>query len=140
MFALAVSPSARATTPLLNSRGVKNPSSSNSFPPGEAREDWAILRALSGALGKPLPYNDIDMLRRAIVADAPHLAQRDSLPPSAGADPAVWEKIGVEGAINDRLPLQSRVDDYYLTNPVARASTTMASAGVPEMLRRWIGP
>ena len=41
------------------------------FPPGEAREDWAILRALSGALGKPLPYDTQDALREALRREFP---------------------------------------------------------------------
>jgi NADH-quinone oxidoreductase subunit G len=109
-----------------NSEGRVQLAERATFPPGEAREDWAILRALSGVLGKPLPYNDVDALRRAIIADAPHFARRDSLPASAGADPSIWEKIGVAGPLKDEMPLQSPIDDYYLTNAIARASTTMA--------------
>jgi NADH-quinone oxidoreductase subunit G len=110
----------------INSEGRVQLAERATFPPGEAREDWAILRALSGALGKPLPYNDIEALRRAIISDAPHFMQRNTLPASMGTDPAIWEKIGAPGPVNGQLPLQSSIDDYYLTNPIARASTTMA--------------
>jgi NADH-quinone oxidoreductase subunit G len=96
------------------------------FPPGAAKEDWAILRALSGVLGKILPYDDIDGLREAIIADAPQFAQRDVLPVRPGADPAIWQNIGKAGSINGAQPLASAVVDYYLTNPLARASETMA--------------
>ena len=50
------------------------------FPPGEAKEDWAILRALSEVAGKKLPYDDIESLRKAVIADAPHFAARDEAP------------------------------------------------------------
>ena len=110
----------------INSEGRVQLAERATFPPGEAREDWAILRALSGLLGKPLPYNDVETLRKAIISDAPHFAQRDRLSASVGADPAIWERIGVPGTVKDELPLRSPIDDYYLTNPIARASTTMA--------------
>ena len=61
------------------------------FPPGEAREDWAILRALSGALGKPLPFDSLAQLRAQLYAALPHLARIDGIEPAirsgAGALP-----------------------------------------------------
>ncbi len=96
------------------------------FPPGDAKEDWAILRALSEVLGKKLPYDDLDRLRAAIIADAPHFATRDQVPVRPGADPAIWQSIGTAGAVDSLRPLHSIISDYYLTNPVARASETMA--------------
>jgi NADH-quinone oxidoreductase subunit G len=95
------------------------------FPPGEAKEDWAILRALSDVLGKRLPYDDADALRRAIISDAPHFAKRDEAPAHARADPAIWNAIGAAGA-GSNAPLKSPITDFYLTNPIARASDTMA--------------
>ncbi len=96
------------------------------FPPGDAKEDWAILRALSEVLGKTLAYDDIDALRAAIVAEAPHFAERDVLPERPGADPKIWQAIGTQGAISNAQPLESAISDYYLSNAVARASETMA--------------
>ncbi len=110
----------------VNSEGRVQLAERATFPPGEGREDWAILRALSGAMGQPLPYDDVETLRAAIIAGAPHFAHRDSLPAPAGADPEIWEKIGVAGKLQSGLPLQSPVSDYYLTNAIARASNTMA--------------
>ena len=95
------------------------------FPPGSAKEDWAILRALSDVLGKRLPYDDADALRRAVIAEAPHFAKLDEAPAHPGADPAIWNVIGVAGAVSN-APLASPVTDFYLTNPIARASDTMA--------------
>jgi NADH-quinone oxidoreductase subunit G len=96
------------------------------FPPGDAREDWAILRALSDVLGKRLPYDDLDSLRKAIVADVPHFAHVGGPPSQQGAEPSIWTAIGAEGAVEANRPLASPITDFYLTNPIARASETMA--------------
>ncbi len=96
------------------------------FAPGEAREDWAILRALSDALGKRLPYDDRDSLRRAIVAEAPHFGSLGTLPPAPAADAAIWDAVGEAGPIDAEQPISSQMTDFYLTNPIARASETMA--------------
>jgi NADH-quinone oxidoreductase subunit G len=96
------------------------------FPPGEAKEDWAILRALSDTLGRRLPYDDVEALRNVMVSDVPHFAERDVTPRHTGADPSVWNAIGRTGAIDASRPLASPIADYYFTNPIARASATMA--------------
>ena len=89
------------------------------FPPGQAREDWAILRALSGVLGKTLPYNDLAGVRAAMEEDAPHFAMTDVAAP-VEAMPSLSE-----GNL-DAAPFESAVKDFYMTNPVARASAVMA--------------
>jgi len=90
-----------------------------SFPPGEAREDWAILRALSGALGKPLPFDDLSQLRRALNEAVPHFLRLDQAGGAAlGAAPAA-------GAM-DSGPFAAAIADYYMTDPISRASLTMA--------------
>jgi NADH-quinone oxidoreductase subunit G len=96
------------------------------FPPGEAKEDWAILRALSDVLGKRLPYDDRDALRKAIVADAGHFDFQNEAPAHLGADPAIWNAIGKAGTLDTKTPLESPIRDFYMTNPIARASETMA--------------
>ncbi len=88
-------------------------------PPGDAREDWTILRALSSVLGQKLPYDDLSALRRRIAADWPDLA-RDGLVARVGTLPAV-NAAPVQGA------LHLAYSNYHLTNPVARASATMAA-------------
>jgi NADH-quinone oxidoreductase subunit G len=109
------------------------------FPPGKAKEDWAILRALSDVLGKRLAYDNREALVAAIVAQAPHFAVLDKAPVHGGADPAVWNSVGAEGPLDPTLPLGSAIADYYLTNPIARASRTMAECsrvlvhGAPAM-------
>jgi NADH-quinone oxidoreductase subunit G len=96
------------------------------FPPGDAKEDWAIIRALSDVLGKRLPYDTRDALRTAIVADAKHFDFQNEAPAHLGADPAIWGAIGKQGALDTRTPLESPIRDFYMTNPIARASVTMA--------------
>jgi NADH-quinone oxidoreductase subunit G len=110
----------------VNAEGRVQLANRATFPPGDAKEDWAILRALSDVAGKRLPYDDIEMLRRAIVAEAPHFAVRDAAPQPAGADPAIWNAIGDTGPVDSKAPLASPIADFYLTNPIARASETMA--------------
>jgi NADH-quinone oxidoreductase subunit G len=110
----------------VNTEGRVQLANRATFPPGDAKEDWAILRALSDVLGKRLPYDDIETLRRAIVAEAGHFAVRDEAPALPGADPAIWNAIGTAGPVDASRPLASPVADFYLTNPVARASATMA--------------
>jgi NADH-quinone oxidoreductase subunit G len=94
------------------------------FPKGEAREDWAILRALSDYLGATLPYNTLEQLRTKLFADHPSFGQIDHAP---GSIPAALDlsKVGAKGDVSD-APFASPVNDFYFTNPIARASVTMA--------------
>jgi len=94
------------------------------FPPGDAREDWTILRALSDVLGKRLPYDDMASLRKAMLADAPHFANVDAAPANPGADAAIWNNIGAAGTIA-KTAFEPAIKDFYLTNPIARASHVM---------------
>lgn len=91
------------------------------FPKGEAREDWTILRALSERLGKTLPYDSLDQLRARLFADHPTFGQIDWAPKGQ----ADLSAIGAPGDLGD-APLASAVKAFHLTNPVARASVTMA--------------
>jgi NADH-quinone oxidoreductase subunit G len=86
-------------------------------PPGEAREDWTIFRALSDVLKKPLPFDDLGALRAAIAAEHPHLGTV-GLAPAAPA-PAPAKAPAPSGAV--RYP----IEDFYLTNPIARSSPTL---------------
>jgi len=88
------------------------------FAPGEAKENWAILRALSAELGATLPWNTLAELRQALVKDVPHLAQIDDVPENAWHVP----EAGAMGEASFRYAVR----DFYLTNPVARASELMA--------------
>jgi NADH-quinone oxidoreductase subunit G len=88
------------------------------FPPGEAKENWAILRALSAEAGEALPYDSLAQLRQTLVKAVPHLAKIDSVPENTG-------EALPEGRIESG-DFTCAISDFYLTNPIARASTLMA--------------
>jgi NADH-quinone oxidoreductase subunit G len=90
-----------------------------SYPPGEAREDWAILRALSERVGKPLPYDTLDQVRSRLVAVNKVFAALDHQAPGA------WGEFGAAGSVSD-APFASPVENFYMTDPISRASKTMA--------------
>jgi NADH-quinone oxidoreductase subunit G len=92
------------------------------FPKGEAKEDWAILRALSERVGATLPYDTLDQLRTRLMADHPTFGRIDYLAPAGSFDVA---GLGTRGELGDTA-LRSIVVDPYLNNPIARASATMA--------------
>ena len=93
------------------------------FPPGDAREDWTIVRALSEHLGAKLPFDTLRELRQAMYKAHPHLAAIDQVKA---------EGLTLPAAAKDRLaplpdePLAPLVEDFYQTNPIARASSVMA--------------
>jgi NADH-quinone oxidoreductase subunit G len=103
------------------------------FPPGEAREDWAILRALSGALGRVLPFDSLPELRARMRAAFPLFAQIDRIVP------AEWGGFGESGAV-DPAPFRYPIADFYRTDPISRASPTMAQCseafGTPDTAPR----
>ena len=90
------------------------------FPPGDAREDWTILRALSDVLGKTLPYDNIGELRAEMAQQEPALGQIDIVSPSS------WGDFGVLGEMAE-APFQSPVENFYMTDPISRVSETMAA-------------
>jgi NADH-quinone oxidoreductase subunit G len=94
------------------------------FPKGEAREDWSVFRALSDRLGVTLPYDTLAQLRAKLFADHPTFGQVDYAPGSAGAAPD-FGSLGAKGELSD-APFESAVKAFHLTNPIARASVTMA--------------
>ncbi len=94
------------------------------FPKGDAKEDWSILRALSAVMGKTLPYDSLDQLRAKMIADHPTFGHVDYAPGAAGGD-FEPSQIGAEGQLLSE-PFRCPIADFYLTNPIARASKTMA--------------
>jgi NADH-quinone oxidoreductase subunit G len=92
------------------------------FPPGDAREDWSIIRALSDVLGQRLPYDTLTALRRALFAEIPHHMRLDQIA-AAGADDI--SKLAARGGAPDKAAFAS-AGDFYLTNPIARSSAIMA--------------
>jgi NADH-quinone oxidoreductase subunit G len=94
------------------------------FPPGDARDDWSILRALSGVLGRKLPFDSLLELRARLYEAHPAMAQIDAVPRA---------EVGDILRLAERAPgslsgagFISPIRDFYLTNPIARASRVMA--------------
>ena len=93
------------------------------FPPGDAREDWSILRALSDPLGAKLPFDSLTQLRAALAVAYPFLVRFDDVAP---ADADVFRTIAGLGGSVDKAAFVPAVSDFYCTNPIARASRVMA--------------
>jgi len=108
----------------VNTEGRVQMTSRAGFAPGEAREDWAVLRALSDVLGRKLPFDSLAGLRGRLYADHPHLAAIDEITPGDPADITRLAKTG--GGKFGAAPFASKVVDFYFTNPIARASAVMA--------------
>jgi NADH-quinone oxidoreductase subunit G len=107
----------------VNTEGRVQMAERAAFPPGDAREDWAILRALSAVVGHKLPYDSLAQLRVALFKDFPHLLRIGEVAP---ANPDDVRKLAALGGAMDKAPFRSPIDDFYLTNPIARASAVMA--------------
>ena len=97
------------------------------FAPGEAKENWAVLRALSAELGAQLPWDSLAGLRTAVTAAHPHLAAIDEVPENTGNALAV-QKMG-------KATFKNAFTQFYQTNPIARASTVMGELAALEAAR-----
>jgi len=95
------------------------------FPPGDAREDWTIFRALADVVGVTLPYDSIDQLRARMATEWPELGNQ-------GLAPASWEPARLEAAAPSGRAVV-RGTDFYSSNPILRASPTMRAC-VAEIL------
>ncbi len=98
------------------------------FAPGEAKENWAILRALSAEVGKVLPWDSLAALRAALVAMVPHLELIDEVPEND------WQPLPVD-TMGDAT-FRNVIKDFYLTNPIARASGLMAELSAGAAARK----
>jgi NADH-quinone oxidoreductase subunit G len=107
----------------VNTEGRAQMANRAAFPPGEAREDWAIIRALSDVLGKKLPFDSLAQLRQAMFKAVPHLMRLEQI--EAGKADDVKALAGRGGNL-DKAAFKPAIEDYYLTNPIARASAVMA--------------
>ena len=104
----------------VNTEGRVQMTNRAGFAPGEAKEDWAILRALSDVLGHRLPFDSLNALRARLYADYPHFAMIDEI---ARVDPLPSVQAPAQLG---RAAFVSPIKDFYLTNPIARASAVMA--------------
>ena len=100
----------------VNTEGRVQRGEKAAFPPGEAREDWTILRAVSELAGRKLPFDTFGELRAQMVRDHPELG-RDGLIDLPWAPPRLDAKA--EG------PIRYPIGDFFLTNAICRASPTM---------------
>ena len=100
------------------------------FPPGDARDDWSILRALSASLGKTLPFDSLAALRAALYGDHPHMAAIDAIAPGTAAEIRALADRG--GALGSQR-FAATIRDFYLTNPIARASAVMAECSAMRL-------
>ncbi|MDQ7777466.1 NADH-quinone oxidoreductase subunit NuoG [Paracoccus aminovorans] len=98
------------------------------FAPGEGKENWAILRALSAELGKTQPWDSLAGLRRQLVEAVPHLAQIDQVPENA------WQPL--ERLDMGRAAFRYAIKDFYLTNPIARSSPLMGELSAMAAARK----
>ncbi len=108
----------------VNTEGRPQSARRASFAPGEAKENWAILRALSAELGKTLPWDSLGAMRAKIVADVPHLAAIDEVPEN------VWTPLEVRDMAT--ATFRNAFTGFYLTNPIARASAVMGELAALE--------
>ena len=107
----------------VNTEGRVQATNRAGFAPGEARDDWAILRALSDVLGHKLPFDSLPALRASLYEEFPHFAAIDTV---EEADGSVIAKLGAKPGKMNKAAFASPVKDFYLTNPIARASAVMA--------------
>ncbi len=116
----------------VNTEGRVQMASRAVFPKGDAKEDWAILRALSERLGKTLPYDSLNLLRAKLFADHPTFGQIDYVAMGAALDLTI---VGTAGDLSDAV-FAGPAHDFYLTNPIARASVTMAECSATAKAAR----
>jgi NADH-quinone oxidoreductase subunit G len=99
-----------------------------SFAPGQAKENWAILRALSADMDATLPFDSIAALRKALIKDVPHLGKLDQVPEND------WQMVE-KGSLG-KASFVPAITDFYLSNPIARASQLMAELSANAKARR----
>ncbi len=103
----------------LNTEGRVQYANRAAFPPGQAREDWSILRAFAGVMGINLGFDSLDDLRDLMFRAVPHFADRDII------NPAKWVKFGSRAKVKSTA-LITAIDNFYMTCAISRASETMA--------------
>ncbi len=107
----------------VNTEGRVQMANRAAFPPGDAREDWAILRALSGVLGQTLAFDSLAQLRQALFAAHPHFMRIGEIAAGDAGDIAKLAKLGGNPG---KAAFHSAIADFYLTNAIARSSAVMA--------------
>ncbi|MBL8792164.1 MAG: NADH-quinone oxidoreductase subunit G [Rhizobiales bacterium] len=121
------------TATYVNTEGRPQLALRAAFPPGDAREDWAIIKALSDELGAGLGWSNIDELRAAMYRVAPQLAAINSV---AKADADALSELSAGEGRTEKTGFVSPVKDFYLTNPIARASRIMGDCSALKSGRK----
>ncbi len=103
------------------------------FPPGSAKEDWTIVRALSARLGPALGFDTLSQLRALMYKSAPMLARLGE-PHHGAGESAALAKLAQAGGMADATAFAPVIEDFYLTNPIARASAVMAELSALNMV------
>ncbi|MEO0816800.1 MAG: NADH-quinone oxidoreductase subunit NuoG [Pseudomonadota bacterium] len=114
----------------VNSEGRVQMTAKAVQPKGDAREGWAIFRALSDVLGKPLGYDTASALRDQLREAVPHFAGMGFAPGAAGAE--ALKTLPEASQAGSEAPFSGSIADFYLTNPIARASKTMAECSLQK--------
>ena len=107
----------------VNTEGRVQISRRAAFPPGNARDDWAIIRAMSDVVGQRLPFDSLAELRARLYADHPMFARVGEIAPGS---PDELKALAGHGGEIGTAPFGLAIADFYLTNPIARASAVMA--------------
>ena len=112
----------------VNTEGRPQMARRASFAPGQAKENWAILRALSAELEATLPFDSLSALRKALIKEVPHLGDIDVVPENSG-------DVLPRGKLN-KAAFAYPISDFYLSNPIARASSLMAELSANARARQ----
>ena len=112
----------------VNTEGRPQMTARAGFPPGDARENWAVLRALSAELGQTLPFDSLQALRSKMFAKVPHLGAINTVPENE------WTLI--KGKVLKKGLLKNAITEHYLTNPIARASQVMGELAANASARK----
>ena len=111
----------------VNTEGRAQQTAKTAFAPGVAKEDWTIIRALSALVDKTLPYDNLSALRAEMYKIAPQLAALDTV--ESRAVSGLSTLGGLKGGFGPE-PFANAIADFYMTNPIARASAVMAGLSV----------
>ena len=103
----------------VNTEGRVQYANRAAFPPGDAREDWTIIRALAARVKVSLGFDNLNELREDLIEAVPHFAKPDQIAP------AKWVKFGSKAKLKD-APVTAAIDNFYMTCAISRASETMA--------------
>ena len=103
----------------VNTEGRVQYANRAAFPPGDAREDWTIIRALAARVKVSLGFDNLGELRDDLIEAVPHFAMADQI------SPAKWVKFGSKTKLKD-APVTAAIDNFYMTCAISRASETMA--------------